>query len=104
MKQGCPVDLNPGQGSVLGHVTRGCSGDTAADAVEFTRLTSPPVLQPPRLKEDDKIAAEDKHGPLAVNRRQAPLDPLAHGVPVNTKEAGNLLHCVVAVNLDEPMI
>ena len=99
------VPQGGGHGFVVDHVAVRIPGVTAAHAVDLTRLASPLVFQPSRLKKRGEITAEDEHGPLPVTCRQPPpLDPLAHGVPVNAEELGDLLNGVAAVNLDESVI
>lgn len=89
---------------IVSHAAGRRSGGATADTVELTWRARLPILRPPRVKELGEIAPQDQNWSLVVARRQAPLDPLAHGVPVNAEASGDLFHRVAAVGLDEPVI
>jgi hypothetical protein len=56
------------------------------------------------LKEAAKIFAMDQRGPPAVDRGQALLHPVAHGVSMDPQCARGFLHRVISVDLHEPRI
>jgi len=56
------------------------------------------------LEKFGKLTPEDQRRSLVINGWQAALDPMAHGIPMATKQSSDLLDRVAAVNLDKPVV
>ena len=87
-----------------GHIAGWSPRLTASHAIDFTRLAGPLLLCSPRVEEDAKIAAEDQHRSPVVVGRESALHPVPHGVPVNPKQARDLFHAVVPVDLGKARV
>ena len=90
--------------SPSGHIAGWSPRLTASHAIDFTRLAGPLLLCSPRVEEGAKIAAEDQHRSPVVAGRESALHPVPHGVPVNPKQARDLFHAVVPVDLGKARV
>jgi hypothetical protein len=75
-------------------------GRAAAEAVELSCLARLLVPCPTSLKECGKVIPQNQQRALSVAGRESCLHLCAHGIFVDTEQAGDLFHRVAAVDFD----
>src|ERR1035437_1069415 len=89
---------------VVCHISSGPFRSMASNAIDFSRLAGPLIFRPARLEICGEIGAKNQHRTFSVTGWKPSLDPCAHGIFVDTEQAGDLFHRVAPMDFDQAVI